>query len=87
MKSVFKLFKHITLYLQDIDKNICIIGEIHEIDSEYVVMKAYGSQATLDTSFQIFNIDDITKIQAGGIYENNLKKLFEEKTGFHAKDK
>lgn len=78
LKDVNSLFGYITVHIQNIDDSICFIGQIHEMDEEYVVIHEFGTKLSLDRKFIMIGLDDITKIDAGGEYENNLKKLFSE---------
>ena len=77
LESVQALYNHITVYIQDVDKDVCFIGQIHEIDDETVVIHEFGSKISLDRKFIILSLNDITKISANGHYENILMKLFE----------
>ncbi len=76
LESSYKLFNHITVHIQDIDRNICFIGQIHEIDPYSIVLHEYGTKTSLDRKFIFLSIDDITKIDVNGKYENNLLRLF-----------
>lgn len=77
LESVQALYNHITVYIQDVDKDVCFIGQIHEIDDETVVIHEFGSKISLDRKFIILSLNDITKISANGHYENILMQLFE----------
>ncbi len=76
LQSVNKLYNHLTVHIQDIDKEVCFIGQIHEIDESSVVIHEFGTRSSLDRKFILISLDNITRIDAGGQYENNLKKLF-----------
>ena len=74
IKSVDKAFECVSLQIQDINSDWTIIGQIHEMDSETIVIKEFGTMSTLDRAMLMLSIGDITRIDAGGIYENNLLK-------------
>ena len=75
LKSVDKTFKHVNLQIQNINSDWSIIGQIQEIDSETIILKEFGTMSTLDRGMLMLSIADITRVDAGGIYENNLLKI------------
>ena len=75
LDSISLKYKHVTLQIQNIDKGMCIIGEIEDIDSESIVINEFGTKSTLDRGFLLIALNEITRIDAGGIYETNLLKL------------
>jgi hypothetical protein len=76
LQTVHDSFEHITVHIQDIDKSVCFIGQIHEMDSEYLVIYEYGTKLSLDRKYILIALDNITRVDAGGHYEKNLEKLF-----------
>ncbi len=76
LRSVNKIYNHLTVYIQDIDNDVCIIGQIHELDDNSIVIHEFGTKSSLDRKFILLGVDEITRIDAGGQYENNLKRLF-----------
>jgi hypothetical protein len=78
LQSINKTFNHLTVHIQDIDKSVCFIGQIHEMDDDSIVIHEFGTKSSLDRKFILLGLDDITRIDAGGQYENNLKRLFNE---------
>lgn len=76
LQSVNKVFNHLTVHIQDIDQSVCFIGQIHEMDDNSIVMHEFGTKSSLDRKFILLGLDDITRIDAGGQYENNLTRLF-----------
>ena len=79
LKSVQVVFGYVTLYIQDIDSEMCIIGEIVEIDENAIVVKEYGTYASLDRKMSMLSIHEITKIECDSKYERNLHELFNKK--------
>ena len=73
---VNKLYNLVTVHIQNLEKGVCFIGQIHDIDSSSVVIHELGTKSTLDRKYILLSLDDITRVDAGGQYENNLKKLF-----------
>jgi len=78
IKSINENYGYINISIQDIDSSVCFIGEICEMDEETVVIDEFGTKTSLDRKNIMLSINDITKIEAGGIYEENLKKLFKK---------
>jgi hypothetical protein len=79
IKSVQKVFGYVTLYIQDIDSEMCIIGEIVEMDADTIIIKEYGTYASLDRKMLMLSIHEITKVECDGQYERNLHELFNKK--------
>ncbi len=79
LESVNQLYNHLTVHIQDIDNSVCFIGQIHEMDENSIVINEFGTKSSLDRKFILLSLDDITRIDVNGKYENNLKKLFNEK--------
>ncbi len=79
LENVDKLYNHLTVHIQDIDKSVCFIGQIHEIDENSIVINEFGTKSSLDRRFILLSLNDITRIDVNGQYENNLKRLFNEK--------
>ncbi len=75
LATVYKRFGHVTVLVEDLDKNICFVGQILELDSESVVINEFGTRISLDRKFILLSLNDITRIDAGGVYELNLKKI------------
>jgi hypothetical protein len=78
LQCLNKTFNHLTVHIQDIDKAVCFIGQIHEMDDNSIVIHEFGTKSSLDRKFILLGLDDITRIDAGGQYENNLKRLFNQ---------
>lgn len=79
IRSSHKVYGHITIHIQDIDKDVCFIGQVHEMDDASIVIHEFGTKLSLDRKFILLSLDDITKIDVGGQYERKLEKLFLEK--------
>ncbi len=76
LQSVNKIFNQVTVHIEDIDSSICFIGQLQEMNPSTVVLHEFGTTKSLDRSFILLAIEDITRIDGGGKYENRLKKLF-----------
>ncbi|WP_262151455.1 hypothetical protein [Chryseobacterium foetidum] len=49
------------------------------MDENSIVINEFGTKSSLDRKFILLSLDDITRIDMNGKYENNLNKLFNEK--------
>jgi len=78
IKSIDKTFKHVNLQIQNINSDWAIIGQIQEIDAETIIIKEFGTKSTLDRGMLMLSTTDITRVDADGIYENNLLKIHNE---------
>jgi len=78
LNSVFQIYQHITIHIQDVEKDVCFIGQIQDIDDQSIVIREYGTKSTLDRKYILLSVEDITKIEADGQYERNLKRLFKD---------
>jgi hypothetical protein len=65
----------VTLHIQDINSDWAIIGQVQEIDTDTIVIKEFGTMSSLDRGMLMLSIADITRVDADGIYENNLLKI------------
>jgi len=75
LKSIQASYGYINISIQDIDSGVCFIGEITEIDDETIIIYEFGSKISLDRKNIMISVDDITKVEAGGYYEEGLLKL------------
>ncbi|MCF6313102.1 MAG: hypothetical protein L3J39_11680 [Verrucomicrobiales bacterium] len=52
------------------------VGEISEDCDDSLILHEYGTRARNERSFLLLRWDDISRVQAGGIYEHNLHTLY-----------
>ncbi|MBC8110041.1 MAG: hypothetical protein H7Y04_03180 [Verrucomicrobia bacterium] len=79
LRDLSAMYGYVTVHIQDLDQGVCFIGEIHEMDEDTIILYEFGSKISLDRKFIMISLDDITRIEVGGMYENGLKRLIEEK--------
>jgi len=77
ISSVQLLFGHINIYTEDIDDDVCYIGEVDDLDDFVVVLNEFGNPNTSDRKKVLINIHNITKVEANGIYEKNLLEIYD----------
>lgn len=75
IKSVEKVYGYVSLQIQDVNSDWTIIGQVQEMDTDTIVIKEFGTMSTLDRSLLMLSIADITRVDAGGLYEENLMKI------------
>jgi hypothetical protein len=49
------------------------------MDDETLILDSFGTRSTLDRKHLMISMSDITRVDAGGIYEKNLQILFNKK--------
>ncbi len=75
IKSVDNAFGYVSLQIQEINSDWTIIGQVQEMDNDTIVIKEFGTMSTLDRGMLMISISDVTRVDAGGLYENNLMKI------------
>jgi hypothetical protein len=75
LKSINEVYFHLSLRIQNINTDWSIIGQLEEMDSETIIIKEFGTMSTLDRAYLMFSTNEITRIDADGIYENNIIRL------------
>jgi hypothetical protein len=76
VKSMQKLFGHVTLYMQHLNRNVCFIGEVSEIDEDTIILHEFGTFESQSRSYLLLAVQDINRIDANGIYEKQLLQRF-----------
>ena len=75
LKTVSKAYSCITVLMEDVDDEDSFIGQITAMDKTTVVMHELGPKATMDRGMLMFSINDITRVEAGSIYERSLLRV------------
>jgi hypothetical protein len=78
LRSIVKHYQYLSVRIQSLEDDF-FIGEIEDLDSETLILNAIGTKVSLDRKFVMLNLEEITFVEAGGVYENNLKILFDKK--------
>jgi len=79
IKQVQNIFGYVTIHIQSIDKSICFIGEIVEMDDETIIINEFGTIDSQGRAFLLIALQDITRIDSGGIYEEQLLQLYQRR--------
>ena len=75
LKSVQNIFGYVNVFIEDIDSSVCFIGELENMDDENLVIHEYGTKVSLDRKRILLSLNDITKVEGGGAYEEGIKKI------------
>lgn len=75
LKTVENHYGYINVSIQNVDPGVCFIGEVEEMDENTIIIHEYGTRISLDRKNIMLSIQDITKIEAGGVYETGLVKV------------
>jgi hypothetical protein len=70
LKTVSETYNYIGIHTQDLDNDVFFIGQIIEIDNEFIVLNEFGTQISLDRKTLLLSLSDITMIEV----EGNMKK-------------
>lgn len=75
LKTVSKAYSCITILMEDADDDISFIGQITAMDKTTVLMHELGPKSTMDRGMLMLSINDITRVEAGSIYERTLLRV------------
>ena len=75
LTGIQNIFGYVNVHIEDIDSGVCFIGEIEELDDQSIVIFEYGTKKSLDRPRILLNVNDITKVEGGGKYEEGIKKI------------
>jgi len=73
--NIYNFYDHVSLYVQYLNDDIIFVGQIADIDENSIVIYEFEKNSSLKRNLILLDIDDITRIDAGGQYENNLQRL------------
>jgi hypothetical protein len=71
-----KTFGHVAIYIEAIASGVCFIGEAHELDDDFVRVTEFGPLKSLDRPELLLPVEDITRVEAGGVYERQLDTVY-----------
>jgi hypothetical protein len=77
LEDVNQHYGHICITLGGYGTDKLYIGEIEELNEDFLVLHEYGSRQQKCRNRMLVRIEDISRVQAGGIYESNLIKQLE----------
>ena len=65
-------FGHVSLHVERPGQQMCFIGQVIELDDDFIRMNQYGTLKRMDRSELLIRVDEITRVEAGGKYERKL---------------
>lgn len=74
VEAVHQEYGYVVLFIEDIDPDIVVLGEIAEHDSGHVRIKEYGTLKSGDERELILSKDEITRVDADGNYERLIRE-------------
>ena len=78
IRTINSFFGHISVY-ESATSDDFYFGQVKDIDEEYILMKLMGDKAIMDDKSLVLRLEDIGRIDFGGIYDENLLRLHQIK--------
>lgn len=78
IKTINTLFGHISVY-EVSDRGDFYFGQVKDIDEEHMLMRLMGDKFNMDDQSMVIRLEDIGRIDFGGIYDENMLKLHQIK--------
>jgi flagellar basal body rod protein FlgB len=75
LSSIQSQYGYVNLHTEDMDDDICFIGEITDQDEKWVSLLGYGTMTTRDTNTILLEKEEISRVDAGAKYEESIKFL------------
>ncbi len=74
IKTINSLFGHISVY-EIGNRNDFYFGQVKDIDEEHLLMRLMGDKFNMDDQSMVIRLEDIGRIDFGGIYDENMLRL------------
>lgn len=78
IKTINSLFGHLSVYEAE-NRDDFYFGQVKEIDEEHMLMRLMGDKFSMDDQNMIIRLEDIGRIDFGGIYDENMLRLHQLK--------
>lgn len=75
IESVQNTYGYVNLLAELLEDDISFIGEVTEQDSEWLLLRCYGTMATLEKASMLLDKAEISRIDAGSKYEAAISYL------------
>jgi hypothetical protein len=75
IKSISSKFGYLAIYEEDYSEDF-YLGEVLDIDDEFVFLNEYGTRKSLDRSKILLRLNSITRIEVDGRYEKSILQTF-----------
>ncbi len=80
LNSINDAFGYVNILTEGMHDGITLIGEVKSIDIESVLLQEFGTMTSRDRRWLLLRLDEITRVDAGAPYEEDIKFLaFKEK--------
>ncbi|MCH8622491.1 hypothetical protein [Undibacterium sp. TS12] len=73
--SVNSAFGYVSILTENMDDGVTFIGEIKNIDAGAVLLQEFGTMTSRDRRWLMLRLDEITRVDAGAAYEEDIKFL------------
>ena len=73
--SASAIFDLVTIHREVVDPGVCYIGSVETIGREGVTLRTLDADARWDEEREIVPLDDITRVDFGGLYEAALSSV------------
>ncbi len=80
LSDIEKHYGYICVSAEDLDDVTLFLGEIEAMDDDYVVIYEFANKDHTDRSRLLFPLSEITSIQGGGQYEEDIRFLNVERS-------
>lgn len=78
IKTINSLFGHISVY-EISERTDFYFGQVKDIDEEHMLMRLMGDKFNMDDQSMVIRLEDIGRIDFGGIYDENMLRLHQLK--------
>ena len=78
LSSIQSEYGYVNIHTEALDDEVCFIGKILEQDDEWVSLKGYGTMDSRDTNELLLDKEEISRVDAGALYEESIKYLVEQ---------
>ncbi len=75
LKDIQKAYGYVCVSIDDLDSEALIIGEIESLDDTHMLLYEFSGKTAKDRSHLLVPLAEITSLEAGGIFEEDLRHL------------
>ncbi len=76
LKSSTRLSPLVTIHQEITDPSVCWIGRIHRINDDLLTLQSMTPEAQLESFQDEYDVENITRIEFGGAYEDALWQVY-----------
>lgn len=75
ISSISEAYGYVNIHTEGMDDRITFIGEVKGIDNGAVVLHEFGTMTSRDRHWLLLRLDEITRVDAGAPYEEDISFL------------